>query len=57
MRFIGRFFSIKKGGAAVAVRICGVEPGSPAHKAKIQAGGELLAINGQEIVDVLDYRF
>ncbi len=41
----------------MAVRICGVEPGSPAHKAKIQAGGELLAINGQEIVDVLDYRF
>lgn len=41
----------------MAVRICGVEPGSPAEKAKIEAGGQLLSINGQEIVDVLDYRF
>ncbi len=41
----------------MAVTINGVEPGSPAARAKIRAGEELLAINGQEIVDVLDYRF
>ena len=41
----------------MAVTISGVESGSPAAKAKIQAGEQLLSINGQEIVDVLDYRF
>ena len=41
----------------MAVTIRGVESGSPAARAKIRAGEELLAINGQEIVDVLDYRF
>ena len=38
----------------MAVTIRGVESGSPAARAKIGAGEELLAINGQEIVDVLD---
>jgi putative radical SAM enzyme (TIGR03279 family) len=41
----------------VAVTICGVEQGSPAAKAKICAGEQLVSINGQEIADVLDYRF
>ena len=41
----------------MAVTIRGVESGSPAARAKIRAGEELLAINGQEIVDVMDYRF
>lgn len=41
----------------MAVKICGVEPRSPAARAKIGADWQLLAINGREIVDVLDYRF
>lgn len=41
----------------MAVRIAGVEPGSPAARAKIRPGDMLLAINGHEIEDVLDYRF
>lgn len=41
----------------MAVRIAGVEPGSPAFRGKIRKGETLLAINGHEIVDVLDYRF
>ncbi|MBR2448288.1 MAG: DUF512 domain-containing protein [Clostridia bacterium] len=34
-----------------------VEKGSPAYKAGITSGDTLLTINGNEIVDVLDYRF
>ena len=41
----------------MAVLISSVEAGSYAEKAKIEAGYELLTINGNEIVDVLDYRF
>ena len=41
----------------MAVRIAGVEPGSPAFRGKIRKGETLLAISGHEIVDVLDYRF
>ena len=41
----------------MAVTISGVESGSPAARAKIRAGEQLLSINGQEIIDVLDYRF
>ena len=41
----------------MAVLISSVEAGSYAEKAKIEAGDELLTINGNEIVDVLDYRF
>lgn len=41
----------------VAVVIQNVEAKSPAARARIQAGDTLLAINGREIHDVLDYRF
>ena len=34
-----------------------VQKGSAADKAKIIAGDTLLSINGEEIIDVLDYRF
>ncbi len=46
-----------KGGAAMAVVIKYVEPKSPAARARIKAGDTLLAINGRDINDVLDYRF
>ncbi|MBE6568005.1 MAG: DUF512 domain-containing protein [Ruminococcaceae bacterium] len=39
------------------VKICAVEEGSLAAKKRILAGDILLAINGHEISDVLDYRF
>ncbi len=41
----------------MAALIKNVEPGSLAEKHGIVAGSTLLKINGQEIVDVLDYRF
>ncbi len=41
----------------MAVKIDGVEPHSRAEKAGVRAGDILLAINGHEITDVLDYRF
>jgi predicted metalloprotease with PDZ domain len=37
--------------------ITGVEPGSPAEKAGLCPGDRLIAINGNEIGDVLDYMF
>ncbi len=37
--------------------ITGVEPGSPAEKAGLCPGDRLIAINGNEISDVLDYMF
>ena len=39
------------------VRITQVEEGSYAARAKIQSGDVLLCINGNDINDVLDYRF
>ena len=41
----------------MAVIIKGVEKRSPAKKAGIKANDILVAINGNEIIDVLDYRF
>ncbi len=41
----------------MAVIVAGVIPRSPAAKKKIAPGDTLLSINGQEIMDVLDYRF
>ncbi len=41
----------------MAVIISAVEKKSPAAKKRIKAGDILLKINGNEIVDVLDYRF
>ena len=41
----------------MAVIIKDVEAKSPAARARIKAGDTLLAINGREIHDVLDYRF
>ena len=37
--------------------ITSVDAGSPAERAGIRAGDQLLMINHHEIVDVLDYRF
>ncbi len=34
-----------------------VAPGSPAHRAGLRVGETLTAINGQRIVDVLDYKY
>ena len=39
------------------VRIQAVERFSPAEKAKLKAGDEIISINGNEIKDVLDYRY
>lgn len=39
------------------VKICAVEPRSLAEKAGVLPGDVLIAINGSEIEDVLDYRF
>ena len=41
----------------MSVIIESVESGSPADKAKIRGGYTLLSINGNDIMDVLDYRF
>lgn len=41
----------------MAVQISGVEPGSLAARAGVAAGDTLLSINGNEIGDVLDFRF
>lgn len=41
----------------MSVKVMNVAKGSPAEKCKISAGDVLLSINGNEIVDVLDYRF
>ncbi len=41
----------------MAVKINGIEKGSVADKAGIRAGDILLELNGNEISDVLDYRF
>ena len=41
----------------MSVVIKSVEKGSPAYKAGIRSGDTLLSIDGNEIVDVLDYRF
>ena len=39
------------------VVIKGVDRGSRAYRAGLEAGDKLLTINGNEINDVLDYRF
>ena len=41
----------------MAVKILSVENGSPAAKVGISSGETLVSLNGNEIVDVLDYRF
>ena len=41
----------------MSVIIKSVEKGSPAYKARLSAGDTLVAIDGNEIMDVLDYRF
>ena len=37
--------------------ITSIDPGSPAMRAGLQPGQQLLSINGHTVVDVLDYRF
>ena len=49
-------FSPKEGGVTM-VQITGVLQGSSAERAGIRAGDVLVSINGNDIVDVLDYRF
>jgi len=41
----------------LAVKIDSVIKGSPADKKGIKSGDKILALNGEEIMDVLDYRF
>ena len=41
----------------MSVIIESVEKGSPAYKAGLKSGFTLLSINGNDIMDVLDYRF
>ncbi|MBQ0084526.1 MAG: DUF512 domain-containing protein [Clostridiales bacterium] len=41
----------------MSVKVMRVEKGSPAEKCKISAGDTLVSVNGNEIFDVLDYRF
>lgn len=41
----------------MSVIIGGIEPGSVAENSNIVSGDKLLSINGNEIMDVLDYRF
>lgn len=41
----------------MAVKITGIEPGSPAKRTRIKPGDTLISINGNAITDVLDYRF
>lgn len=41
----------------MSVIIDGIEQGSVVQKSKIKPGDRLLSINGNEIMDVLDYRF
>ncbi len=45
------------GGGILAVKIKDVQPDSYSFKVGIQAGDSLVSINGNEIFDVLDYRF
>ena len=40
----------------MAHRITAVEPGSPAYKAGIRAGDELMRINGETVYDFIDYQ-
>ena len=44
-------------GYDMSVVISGIEKHSPAAKADIHPGDRLVSINGNEIIDVLDYRF
>ena len=37
--------------------ITSIDPGSPAMRAGLRPGQQLLSINGHTVVDVLDYRF
>ena len=41
----------------MAVTVTAIEDGSPAAKAGMTAGEKLISLNGNEIMDVLDYRF
>ena len=41
----------------MAGKIVSIDPFSPAERAKIQVGEILISINGNEVQDVLDYRF
>lgn len=37
--------------------VSGIEPGSPAARARVRVGDVLLSVNGHAVADVLDYRF
>ena len=48
---------ICKESVTMSTVITSIDPHSPAEKAGIAVGEQLLEINGHHIVDVLDYRF
>ena len=48
---------ICKESVTMSTVITSIDPHSPAEKAGIVVGEQLLEINGHHIVDVLDYRF
>ncbi|MDD6479005.1 MAG: DUF512 domain-containing protein [Oscillospiraceae bacterium] len=50
-------FLAREGGNFVSVIVKEVEKNSPADKAGIKSGDTLISLNGEQIVDVLDYRF
>ena len=51
------FFFSDHGGGVLSVTIQSVQKESPAARAGIRGGETLLSINGNSIMDVLDYRF
>lgn len=46
----------ERGGSGLAIRILAVTEGSPAARAGIQAGDTILRINGEDVIDEIDYQ-
>jgi len=51
------FYAVLQESTVMSTVIASIDPHSPAEKAGITVGEQLLEINGHHIVDVLDYRF
>ena len=51
------FYAVLQESTVMSTVITSIDPHSPAEKAGITVGEQLLEINGHHIVDVLDYRF
>ena len=56
-KILPRLFAVYKGADFVAVTVFHVLKSSPCDKKGIRPGDRLMQINGNEINDVLDYRF